>query len=195
MAVEYNYNYNPEHTINLLDAQQRIINWQNERKNIKGDADSPILQINAFTFRFVEMFNLCASIYNFNNDVQQIPLLADTANEQLTYNALRFYLGIRDSVVPENEINDPKKVEACLICVPVSGLRYQHVTEANSNGNCYIANNSTPPLLCEITSGGYDNLELFSNSNEFENPNGIFDFSFPCPSTCDLSGQLLQSCA
>jgi hypothetical protein len=69
-------------------------------------------------------------------------------------NAIRFYLGA--------ELVNKEPV-ACLICVPVSGFEHDGQTPIN---------------------GGADVLSLRLGSYKASDECDIYDFSFPCPTTC-----------
>src|SRR4051812_37301258 len=103
-----------ENTITSAESGKRIAKWDSDRAAIKDHLedvhlkDLPVLNINAFTFKLDEMFELCVRIYNANHP-EQAPIVAPPSSQDDPINAIRFYPGIKE-VLPNT---------ACLIAVPV----------------------------------------------------------------------------
>lgn len=145
-------------TISLDDAQQRITNWQGDQTLIKNALsqnlplrNSPVLNINAFTFDLADITDLIVRIGLYN---------ASTPPPAEPINGIRFYLG--KVVTP----TIPEPPYSCLVAVGVSGFE----PNENVGGDDIItlpSAHSKPPTLEE----------------------SIFDFSYPCPTTCADPGK------
>jgi hypothetical protein len=106
-----------------------------------------------------------SELANLCNRVVQYDLQSDTQNPAppTPVNAIRFYLGAE----PDNFGN----LAACLICVPVSGFVHDGQNSIN---------------------GGQDIFSLRLGSFANEEADAIYDFSFPCPTTCATNPILMQ---
>ncbi len=141
-------------TISQDDARVRINAWRKDQTDIK-----------AALLNYPNLNNLpCLNIHAFTftlTDLKQLCNRIDAFNNQITnppvvpIDAIRFYLGEKQPVDP----NTPKY--ACLIPIAVQDFEPQN-------------NNGGKDLL---------NLPVLGNENP-PSPNAIYDFSFPCPSTC-----------
>lgn len=146
------------YTISLDDAQQRITNWQSDQSLIKNAvlhdlplANSPVLNINAFTFDLADIRDLVNRIDLYN---------ITTPPGDASISGIRFYLG--KVITPTM----PEPPYSCLVAVAVSGFR----PNENVGGDDIItlpSAHSKPPTLEE----------------------SIFDFSYPCPTTCADPGK------
>lgn len=145
-------------TITLDDAQQRVTNWQGDQALIRNALvqnlplhNSPVLNINAFTFDLADLTDLITRIALYNNSN---PPIGDPIN------GIRFYLGkVVNTTIPEPPYS-------CLVAVGVSNF----APNENVGGNDIItlpSAHSKPPTLEE----------------------SIFDFSYPCPTTCADPGK------
>ena len=149
-------------TINQQDAQSRILACRKDQTDIKAALQND-----------PNLNNLpCLNIHAFTfslTDLKQLVNRIEAFNNQVTnppvvpIDAIRFYLG-------EKHPHDPNIAKyACLIPIAV-----QDFEPENNNGG--------KDLL---------NLPVLGNENP-SSPNAIYDFSFPCPSTCAEVGHSIM---
>lgn len=146
-------------------AKTRIEDWQGEQSLIKTALgtnpakDSTVLGIEAFTFRLADLIELLNRIYLVNNPGETSwKMPLPTGNEQI--NAIRFYLGQKEVA------NPPNTLEPCLVALGVEDF----------------APTASP------SSGGKDIYDLPTAPDDSSVSPAIYDFSYPCPTTCPEAG-------
>jgi hypothetical protein len=153
----------PNFTISLETAQDRINNWKNDQNAIKATLEqtsSPMqnsvaLSINAFSFKLRDLSELFERIYAYNNNGQapDIHLSDHIAGMQNPIDAVRFYVG--------EDVDAAGNAQVCLVGVSVVGF--------NAAGT---------------QDGGSDFVNLPVINQQPASETSIYDFSYPCPTTC-----------
>lgn len=148
-----------EYTISLADAQSRILNWGLDQATIKEYTtldNSPIVITESVAFHLNELKLILKEIEDYNG-VKASALPPVVIPNPI--NAIRFYFG------KKIEQGIPVAPYACLIAVGVTGF-----------------NSAVEP-----TNGGDDVIQLpelpvIPVNNTLQS--AIYDFSYPCPTTC-----------
>ncbi len=152
-----------EFTISLADAQSRILNWGVDQATIKEYLtlnNSPVVITGSVAFHLDELKIILGAIEDYNeSEASIIPPVA--ISNPIT--AIRFYFG--------------KKIEQGMPIAPYACLIAVGVTDFNSTTG--------------QTNGGIDVIQLpelpvIPVNNALKS--AIYDFSYPCPTTCPSPG-------
>jgi hypothetical protein len=154
-------------TISLSDAKTRISNWTADQTAVKAVTtinNSPVVNINSAAFALSDLQSLLAEI-DLYNGLQ--PIVSPTPSIANPVNGVRFYFG------KKTHEGMPVAPYACLIAVGVTGFS----PASNLGGNDVVALPALP-----TPTHPYNGLV-----------SSIYDFSYPCPTTCDNYGAGLMS--